>query len=273
MAVSRFLTDDEGGVVMSRETDPFYREAERHPLIQVVYHSGRCLIVNKPSGLVTHPTKGDAWSSLISRVKMYLPDHGSAGGPMHLINRLDRETSGLVVFCLENELALNIRRAWESGMVRKSYCAIVHGVPSWTAITCTGSLGDDESSPVFIKDCVRPDGRRSRTAFRFIRSFRIDGRHFSLVEARPETGRKHQIRIHLAHLGFPIVGDKLYGADEEIYLRFISGTLTVEDRSQLWIPRHALHAAGLEFPVGLLPFTRIDTPPEPWFQQWCSNEN
>jgi 23S rRNA pseudouridine1911/1915/1917 synthase len=99
-----------------------------------------------------------------------------------------------------------------------------------------------------IKDCVRPDGAAAVTQFWVEQRFeRAEGR-FALLRLTPLTGRKHQLRIHLAHLGHPIVGDKLYGSDERLYLDLVGGRLTVEQRRRLLLPCQALHAAALSFP-------------------------
>jgi 23S rRNA pseudouridine1911/1915/1917 synthase len=100
---------------------------------------------------------------------------------------------------------------------------------------------------VAIKGCVRPDGAPAETTARQIRAWSRDGEPFSLLEVTPRTGRKHQIRIHLAHVGHPIVGDKLYGADERRYLRLVENALTPEDWRALRLEHHALHAARVSF--------------------------
>lgn len=256
-----------------RDLNNYYERCEIHPLLQVVYESEDLLIVNKPSGLVTHPTKGDVFSSLVSRVKYYLEQKGIEGGPIHLINRLDRETSGLIIFCLCNDLARYLRKMWEEKKVKKLYYCIVHGEADFDRFLCDGPLGNDESSPIYIKDRVCDDGKASKTEFSLVHSFEVAGEAFSLVSAKPETGRKHQIRIHLSHLGHPIVGDKIYGLDEEIYLRFIAGDLTEEDDRKLVMTTHALHAASLQFlsdgDEGSIPFSTISCDPGPEFLQFA----
>ena len=115
------------------------------------------------------------------------------------------------------------------------------------AFTIDAPLGRDEGSVVAIKDCVRPDGAVARTDVQMAEHFTRAGRAFSRLAVQPHSGRKHQIRIHLAHAGHPIVGDKLYGADELIYLRFVRSELTEADREQLLLENHALHAKRLQF--------------------------
>jgi 23S rRNA pseudouridine1911/1915/1917 synthase len=131
--------------------------------------------------------------------------------------------------------------------VDKEYWAIVHGHPAEDAFLVDAPLGQDVKSTVAIKDTVRPDGAAARTAVTVSQRFFRDGLPFAWLIVKPETGRKHQIRIHLAHAGHPIVGDKVYGGDELRYLRFVTNAMTDEDRSALILDNHALHARALSF--------------------------
>jgi len=113
--------------------------------------------------------------------------------------------------------------------------------------TIDAATGKDVASPVAIKDCVRADGAAARTTVRVLRTFDRRGEPFSVLELQPETGRKHQLRIHMAHIGHPIVGDKIYGGDEMRYLRFVSRSMTAADVAALIVTNHALHARALSF--------------------------
>lgn len=211
-------------------------------LLDVIDEDDDRLVVNKPAGLVCHPTKNGERSSLIGRVRLYL-GHGEG----RLVNRLDRETSGLVVIAKSGRTARDLGLLFESGVVEKSYVAVVHGLVATDTLRIVAPLGKDERSEIAIKDRVRADGAPAETQVRVVSRLARDDGEYSVIDVRPRTGRKHQIRIHLAHVGHPIVGDKLYGADEQRYLRLVRGELTATDRQALILPYHALHAARLSF--------------------------
>jgi len=212
-------------------------------LLDILHEDADLLVINKPADLVCHPTKGDVFSSLISRVRLHL---GADSAP-RLVNRLDRETSGVSVVAKTVEAARELGRIWETRAVAKEYLAVVHGHVAADAGTIDAPLGKDERSRVAIKDCVRPDGAPASTEFIVWARFQRAEGSFSALSLRPRTGRKHQIRIHLAHLGHPIVGDKLYGGDEDRYLALVERRLTEAQRRALILPCHALHASGVGF--------------------------
>ncbi len=212
--------------------------------LNIVHEDEDLLVLNKPSDLVCHPTKGDIYSSLISRVRLYLGE----GHPAHLVNRLDRETSGIVLLAKTDDSNRRLRILFQDRLVTKEYHAIVYGHPIEDSGVIDAPLGKDESSDVTIRDCVRPDGAASSSAYRVLQRFNRPEGDFSLLHLSPKTGRKHQLRIHCAHLGHPIVGDKLYGLESRFYLDFIYDRLTLGDWGRLMLPNQALHALHLAFP-------------------------
>src|SRR5438045_8156749 len=131
----------------------------REKLFPVVHEDDDLLVINKPAGLVCHPTKTDEYSSLISRVRLYLGE----GKTAHLVNRLDRETSRITLVAKSDDAAREIRRLWENRLVDKEYLAIVHGHVHDDKGLIDAPLGKDVTSRVAVKDCVRPDGLPSQT--------------------------------------------------------------------------------------------------------------
>ena len=233
-------------------------------LFPIISEDAEILAINKPAGLVCHPTKGDEYSSLISRIRLYL---GPAGDP-HLINRLDRETSGIVLVAKSAEVAAPLRRLWENREVEKEYFGIVQGHLAKDRLTIRAPLGKDLQSAISIKDAVAENGAAAETHAMAVRRFSRLGKPFTLVRVSLLTGRKHQIRIHLQHAGYPIVGDKLYGGDENLYLAFVLGQLASEQRERLIFDNHALHAGCLRLEWRHV--SRIySCPPEPWFSAFC----
>lgn len=184
-------------------------------------------------------------------------------GPAH---RLDRETSGAMLFTRTPEAARRFFTLFKQHLVAKTYLAIVRGEPGWDEHELDaplGFLGTGGGNEVRVRQGVVPEGRHAVTRFRVL------GRRsgHALIEASPRTGRMHQIRAHLAHLGLPLVGDKVYGGQPGWYLKFIQEGVTPELVRALGLPRQALHAARLVFPYGGEQF-RIEVPLAPDLQAY-----
>ncbi len=209
------------------------------------------LAVHKPAGLLMHPTKPDGTPTLWHGLQKLLAFEFTTGAGPALVHRLDRETSGLVLIAKNSAAAGRVGRLLMSHSVEKVYLALCHGWPEQDHFSLCAPilrLGEVMPSAIWLRRGVHPAGQPAETHFQVLqRRQRPDGAKFSLVQAWPRTGRTHQIRVHMAHLGHPIIGDKLYLADGWHYLEFIRHGYTPELARELWRPHHALHAAELSF--------------------------
>jgi 23S rRNA pseudouridine1911/1915/1917 synthase len=250
-------------------------------VFDIIHEDDELLVINKPAGLVCHPTKNGEMSSLIGRARLHLKvsppnpstlnSQPSTSSQPHLVNRLDRETSGVVIVAKNSAVAGELGKILETRTIEKEYVAIVHGHVREDHGIIDAPLGKDEYSVVAVKDCVRADGSAARTEYwveqRFSRPSTLNSQHsppFSLLRILPHTGRKHQIRIHLAHVGHAIVGDKIYGGDEDLYLALVQNRLTEAQRTKLIFENHALHARAVRFNWRDEPI-EFSCEPEPWF--------
>ncbi len=223
--------------------------------VPLLYEDDHLLVVDKPAMLPVHPSARYHRNTLIKVLQAARPDCPF----LSLAHRLDRETSGVIVVSKSRACDRAIKKLLERRVgVHKTYTAVTHGVPgeaggadATRVLRCELSLELDPTSPLKVKMRVGngPDSVTAATAFEVLEVRRAGERGpYALVRCGLETGRQHQIRVHLAALGAPIVGDKLYGADETAFARSADGKLTEDDLLRLEMSRHALHATRIELP-------------------------
>ncbi|MBI2278488.1 MAG: RluA family pseudouridine synthase [Candidatus Brennerbacteria bacterium] len=207
--------------------------------LEILYEDDDCLVVNKPAGLLTHPTATRLADTLAGALLARYPSLATVGeNPLRpgIVHRLDENTSGLLVFAKTQIAFKFLKRQFIGRSVQKTYLALVEGVPVQKEGVIEYAIRPSSKNPakrVAIKR-VLPHGtekrekksvREAETRYRVVESF---GKRYALMELKPKTGRTHQIRVHLAAIGHPVVGDTLYG----------SRTRGI---------RQLLHAARLEF--------------------------
>jgi 23S rRNA pseudouridine1911/1915/1917 synthase len=264
---------------------PPFEEPDAPTECPVLYEDDVLLAIDKPSGLPVHPTARYHHKTVTASLARARP-----GEFLALCHRIDRETSGVLLLAKDRDAERFIKRAlevhvWSSlvagGLdvapsasravrsaahasdapfaVAKRYLCITWGVPSAPSGRIAHALKLDEHHPMRVKMRLadgEPDALSAATRYEVVAVRRAPGdpsRRYALVACDLETGRQHQIRIHLSATGTPLVGDKLYGPDDGLFVSGADGTLTEEDHARLELPRHALHAHRLRLPHPIAP--------------------
>ncbi|TWT95934.1 Pseudouridine synthase [Botrimarina colliarenosi] len=209
--------------------------------LDLVYEDDDLAVVNKPAGMVVHPAKGHWAGTLAAALAYHFGDRlSSTGGPQRpgIVHRLDRDTSGVILVAKHDQAHERLAAQFQDRTTEKEYLAIVLGEPDRD-----GDVIDEPIGPhphIREKMAIRrdhPDARQAVTTFEVLERFR----RCSLLLAKPKTGRTHQIRVHLAHTGHPVLCDKQYGGRSQITPSELAGGVAKPDEPAL-LERHALHA-------------------------------
>ena len=218
---------------------------------QVIDESDDWIVVDKPAPLIVHPANRKPEPTLLGGIEMLLAYEMENGARPGIVTRLDRETSGLVLVAKHPAAARELGGVFTRREAAKEYLAVVHGWPVADDWVCEAPIlraGELGPTPIWVRQTVHPAGKACLTHFAVTTRFeRTEGR-FALVRCFPATGRMHQLRVHLASGGHPIVGDKLYSGNGEEYIEWMATGWTPALARRLWLPRHALHAAALAVP-------------------------
>ena len=201
--------------------------------------------MNKSGNLPTSPSGKYFKNTLVNLIKAKF-----GWKKLYTIHRLDRETSGVIVFAKRHEIAQKMAAHFRNKRINKIYSAVLNNhLPSnskqeLAEVYISLPIGQDLKSEIRIKQCVNPLGKTSQTHFSEIKRLR----NYSMVEVRTFTGRTHQIRVHAAHLGCPIVGDKLYGLPNDGFVNWLNEGDNYLLAQNFPLHRHLLHALEINFP-------------------------
>lgn len=223
-------------------------EADDTLELPVVYEDEHLLVINKPANLTVHPTARHYHATVLRMLHATRPNES-----LSLVHRLDKDTSGVLLIARTPEADRAFKLLFEgrdpSGQplggrtVRKFYQAITWGVPPAGSVTLPLEPDPENALKVKMRVARAGQGLDARTDVVLLETA---GAAFARLQCELYTGRQHQIRVHLAAQGHPVVGDKLYGPDERLLARAADGLLTEEDQLRLIHPRHALHAETYE---------------------------
>ena len=216
-------------------TEGYAPDGPPPPLPPILYEDDRLLVIHKPPGLLAHPA-GDKFAyAVIGLFKEARPDFR-----VDLCHRLDRDTSGVMVLSKDPEANTHIKAQLRerSAHLRKTYLALVRGTVDWDEQDVHAPIGDRQDTEIRLRRGVTEDGLPARTVFTTVQRLQAH----TLVQCTLHTGRTHQIRVHLEHIGNPILGDKVYGQPDRVFLEWHEQGATAYVRTRAAFPRQCLHA-------------------------------
>ena len=222
------------------------------------------LVADKPAGQLVHPTRPGGPPTMWDELRGYYAFELVNGWRLSIINRLDRETSGCVLVATTAAAARRLGLAMRRRQLGKEYLALVGGWPEWEQASCDQPLlrraAVDPAAATWVEQIVHPDGASASTRVAVVWRGRWRARRIALLRCHPQSGRMHQIRVHLAHLGHPVVGDKLYFDGVQPYLEFVAAGWSPRLDQRIWLRRQALHSHAISFPEASGARRRVESP-------------
>lgn len=210
--------------------------------LDVIYEDDHLLIINKPPDMVVHPARGHAKGTLVNAITYHCNQLSGVNGKLRpgIVHRLDRDTSGIIIVAKTDHAHKEIARQFEQREIKKEYIAVVGGEVAFDSDVIKLPIGRHYHSKK--KEGVRYDiGKLSISRYEVVERYR----GYTVLKVFPETGRTHQIRVHMRHIGYPIVADSLYGRKDSLFLSDLLGKDIHNDKPL--IERQALHASRIGF--------------------------
>lgn len=212
--------------------------------INIVFENNEFMVLDKPAGVLVHPTAANEPNTLVEWFLSYFPEAKSYNWPdktrAGIVHRLDKDTSGLILLAKNPETLTKLQEKFKKHEIKKTYWALVCGSTPQKDKVEIGIVRDKDKDMMKVQETTyswtRGTVREAATEYKTLKYYRFNDQNLSLVEVKPKTGRMHQIRVHMKHAGFPLIGDQLYQTK-------ISNLLSKE----LGINRQFLHAVKLEF--------------------------
>lgn len=225
------------------EPEPCEPEGQAIPLA-ILYEDADVIVIDKPAGLVVHPAPGNPDLTLVNALIAHCGESLSGIGGVRrpgIVHRLDKDTSGVMVAAKSDNAHRSLTRQFEAKTAERAYLAVVWGVPVPASGRVEGNIGRDPRNRQRMAVVGAGKGKPAATNYRVVARF---GDRASLVECRLETGRTHQVRVHMSHIGHPLVGDPLYGRTSRGRIKGLADSVVAAVRS---FSRQALHARLLGF--------------------------